>query len=161
MQGSSPKAFSKNVGAEMDSGKPQKQALAVAYAIRRRNKKAHGGEVDSVNEKLHPMHEPNAFEKEMYPEDTDMMVDAMRKKMCAGGMYADGGMAQNEEEDYSMSQDDMLSDDNHLGEPDAEVLDNEIGDPSEHTEEMDNPELIKKKRLGSIMASLRMKHYES
>lgn len=45
IQGKSPKSFSKNVGAEMDAGKPQKQALAIAYAIKRRNmaKKAHGG----------------------------------------------------------------------------------------------------------------------
>lgn len=43
MHGKSAKAFSHNVGAEMDAGKPQKQSLAIAYAVKRRAKKAHGG----------------------------------------------------------------------------------------------------------------------
>lgn len=43
----SKQAFSKNVSTEMDAGKPQKQALAIAYATKRRNKKyAKGGPVD-------------------------------------------------------------------------------------------------------------------
>ena len=32
---SSPKAFSKNVKTEMAAGKPQKQAVAIAYAAKR------------------------------------------------------------------------------------------------------------------------------
>lgn len=35
----SKKAFSKNVGAEMKAGKPQKQAVAIAYATQRKMKK--------------------------------------------------------------------------------------------------------------------------
>lgn len=35
----SPKGFSKNVKAEMKSGKPQKQAVAIAYAMKRKQKK--------------------------------------------------------------------------------------------------------------------------
>jgi hypothetical protein len=31
----SPKAFSHNVAAEMDAGKPQNQAVAIAYATKR------------------------------------------------------------------------------------------------------------------------------
>lgn len=48
IQGKSPKSFSKNVGAEMDAGKPQKQALAIAYSIKRKNmaKKAMGGLIE-------------------------------------------------------------------------------------------------------------------
>lgn len=45
IQGKSKQAFSHNIGAEMNSGKPQKQALAIAYAVKRRNK-AHGGMID-------------------------------------------------------------------------------------------------------------------
>lgn len=41
--GSSKEAFSHNVRKEMDSGKPQKQALAIAYAVKRRAKMAKGG----------------------------------------------------------------------------------------------------------------------
>jgi hypothetical protein len=33
------KAFSKNVAAEMNAGKPQKQALAIAYSVKRKAKK--------------------------------------------------------------------------------------------------------------------------
>jgi hypothetical protein len=32
-------AFSKNVSAEMHAGKPQKQALAIAYSVKRKGKK--------------------------------------------------------------------------------------------------------------------------
>jgi hypothetical protein len=36
--GKSKSAFSENVSAEMHAGKPQKQALAIAYNVRRRGK---------------------------------------------------------------------------------------------------------------------------
>ena len=34
----SPKAFSSNVKAEMRAGKPQKQAVAIAYSVKRKAK---------------------------------------------------------------------------------------------------------------------------
>ena len=37
--GKSRKAFSANVKTEMAAGKPQKQAVAIAYAVKRRGKK--------------------------------------------------------------------------------------------------------------------------
>lgn len=36
---SSKKAFAKNVKAEMKAGKPQKQAVAIAYSVQKRAKK--------------------------------------------------------------------------------------------------------------------------
>lgn len=39
---SSKEAFSRNVAAEMDAGKPQKQALAIAYSVKRRGRAAGG-----------------------------------------------------------------------------------------------------------------------
>lgn len=39
----SPKAFKANVKAEIAAGKPQKQAVAIAYDVQRRAKKADGG----------------------------------------------------------------------------------------------------------------------
>lgn len=39
-KGKSKAAFSHNVSTEMKSGKPQKQAVAIAYAQRRRGKKS-------------------------------------------------------------------------------------------------------------------------
>lgn len=51
IQGKSPKAFESNVKAEMEAGKPQKQSLAIAYAIKkaamkRASGKAMGGMVE-------------------------------------------------------------------------------------------------------------------
>lgn len=49
MPGKSKKAFSKNVETEMKAGKPQKQSLAIAFSVQRKNKKknmAEGGPVD-------------------------------------------------------------------------------------------------------------------
>lgn len=42
----SKKAFEHNLKAEMHAGKPQDQALAIAYSVKRRAKKAKGGEVN-------------------------------------------------------------------------------------------------------------------
>lgn len=39
----SKKAFSKNVSTEMKSGKPQKQAVAIAYSVQREAKKRKKG----------------------------------------------------------------------------------------------------------------------
>jgi hypothetical protein len=39
--GKSKKAFSKNVKTEMETGRPQKQAVAIAYALKMRGKKGH------------------------------------------------------------------------------------------------------------------------
>lgn len=41
----SAKAFKENIKAEMAAGKPQKQAVAIAYDVQRRAKKAEGGNV--------------------------------------------------------------------------------------------------------------------
>jgi hypothetical protein len=43
IKGKSKGAFEHNMKAEMHAGKPQKQALAIAYATKRRAMKAHGG----------------------------------------------------------------------------------------------------------------------
>jgi len=56
MQGRSKKAFSKNVATEMNAGKPQDQSLAIAYSVKKKNKKspkkmAEGGDVSASNEK--------------------------------------------------------------------------------------------------------------
>lgn len=42
----SDKAFKSNVKAEIAAGKPQKQAVAIAYSVKRAAKKADGGEID-------------------------------------------------------------------------------------------------------------------
>lgn len=47
IHGKTKRAFSKNVATEMEHGKPQDQALAIAYSIKRKKKKAAGGTVES------------------------------------------------------------------------------------------------------------------
>lgn len=49
----SKKAFKHNIEVEMKSGKPQDQALAIAYSIKRKNRKkmAEGGEISAKDEK--------------------------------------------------------------------------------------------------------------
>lgn len=51
MQGKSKKAVSKNIETEMSAGKPQKQSIAIALAVQRKNKKkmALGGAVEGPN----------------------------------------------------------------------------------------------------------------
>lgn len=63
LPGKSRKAFKHNMEAEMDSGKPQDQALAIAYSVKRKKKKmAHGGEVknESAISEQRPMPEEKA-----------------------------------------------------------------------------------------------------
>jgi len=46
----SKEAFVKNLKTELASGKPKKQALAIAYSEKRHAKKAHGGHVSTHHE---------------------------------------------------------------------------------------------------------------
>ena len=41
----SEKAFKKNISTEIKSGRPMKQAVAIAYSVKRDAKKADGGDV--------------------------------------------------------------------------------------------------------------------
>jgi hypothetical protein len=43
----SKKSFSHNVEAEMHAGKPQKQAVAIAYAVKKSAKKSMGGNIST------------------------------------------------------------------------------------------------------------------
>jgi hypothetical protein len=55
-------AFSHNVGAEMDSGKSQKQSLAIAYATKRRAKKmSMGGMVNDPDEDVEDVKVDDSF----------------------------------------------------------------------------------------------------
>lgn len=77
IQGKSKNAFKSNIEAEMKSGKPQKQALAIAYAVKRRNAhKAHGGE---MNEKLNP-HANYAKGGDVSSEDIGEPIDNFKNK---------------------------------------------------------------------------------
>ena len=104
IEGKSKKAFVKNLKSELESGKPKKQALAIAYSIKRRNSKAHGGVVQ--NEKLHPEHSHVS-------ENTSRIARLMKKKMAMGGMVES-------DDDMFLS---MPDDNDELDSPDAPQID--------------------------------------
>lgn len=80
LKGKSQKAFSHNVGVEMDAGKDQKQALAIAYAMKRRA----GGKSYSQGGTI-----PGGGGDST---DGQGVADAVYCKMCGGGQaYAKGG----------------------------------------------------------------------
>lgn len=149
MKSKSKEAFSHNVGAEMNAGKPQKQALAIAYSVKRKSKRmAKGGEVPEQilpREKQEhdlPMEHPAEPEEHVTPEKTDAMKD-----------MAKGGMVDGPIEDNSMSDvdDEFLSDESDGEyEPLETSLNNEIG----HEE----PDQQRSDIVSSILRSIRMKH---
>lgn len=81
IQSKSKKAMSENIKKEMDAGKPQKQAIAIAYSVQRKNKKkmAHGG----------MMAEFGHGEEEHSPQS---IAEAIRRKRA----YAEGGEVDDE-----------------------------------------------------------------
>jgi hypothetical protein len=50
----SEKAFKKNISTEVKSGRPVKQAVAIAYSVKRDAKKAEGGSLKSVDREQNP-----------------------------------------------------------------------------------------------------------
>lgn len=64
MPGRSKKAFSKNIETEMSEGKPQDQALAIAYSVKRKNKRKKMAQGGMVNESA-------ASERRPMPEERD------------------------------------------------------------------------------------------
>lgn len=102
-KGKSKQAFSKNVATEMDAGKPQKQSLAIAYAMKRRgNKMAHGGVVDGYEssctehcEQPCAIHEQASGYENDPPEqhyaEGGIVDRVMKKYLSEGGMVANGG----------------------------------------------------------------------
>lgn len=68
----SPKAFASNVKAEMAAGRPQKQALAIAYSAKRHARRmAKGGLVtpEPMDIESADLHEPNDYDNFLSAED--------------------------------------------------------------------------------------------
>lgn len=104
MHGKSRKAFSHNVETEMEHGHPQKQSVAIAYAMQRKGKKkahggymADGGFIEEEEEKsgYRPLpHEQPEMNERAEEEDDDMIGQIMREKRK---MYSEGGRVANQE----------------------------------------------------------------
>ena len=79
IHGKSKKAFEHNIGAEMEAGKPQKQALAIAYAMKRRHKKmAQGGVVEKL---MDLSHEKESHEHLPEPAEAKRHVEPMKEDL--------------------------------------------------------------------------------
>lgn len=98
----------------MNAGKPQKQALAIAYSMKRKAKKAHGG---MMNEKLHPEAkyalggEVEAIEDQDIDKEMEEAAihKALMKHMAAGGLvHKEGEDFLSDEEDDSMQSPSMV-----------------------------------------------------
>lgn len=77
IKGKSKHAFSHNVAAEMHAGKPQKQAVAIAYSEKRRaTHMAEGGE---AYEEAHLLRQvANEFISGVHAKNPESVVDALR-----------------------------------------------------------------------------------
>ena len=92
LKGKSKKAFGKNVETEMEHGKPQKQALAIAFKMKQRSKKmAEGGKVGGMD--------PSDKDDKMMAKGGEMKskreraLEAFHGKMMAEGGMIDGHQA--------------------------------------------------------------------
>src|SRR5258708_4780950 len=64
----SKEAFSKNIKAEVGAGKPLKQAIAIAYSVKRRAHKAKGGQIMDVKNKLKELNAEAEAHEESCPD---------------------------------------------------------------------------------------------
>lgn len=100
MQGKSKASFGHNVETEMHAGKPQKQSLAIAYAVKRKAQKkkmAEGGEISPEDQGKVSMI------SRMAPTSNDSVSQLEEKKKTLQSQlgsttsYAGGGMVDNED----------------------------------------------------------------
>lgn len=84
IHGKSPKAFKKNIEAEMHAGKPQKQSLAIAYSIKRKaehsKKMAKGGMVHPDADNAKTDRDLEMMDK--HPLDMSPELDARKEHMA-------------------------------------------------------------------------------
>src|SRR5271166_2766384 len=91
LKGKSKKAFSHNVEAEMDAGKPQKQSLAIAYSMKRKAQhKSHGGYMAEGGTAQPSQPRPQLPGS---PEDRKKIQDSFNHALgfAEGGMLTDSG----------------------------------------------------------------------
>ena len=109
----SKKALSKNIATEMHHGKPQKQAIAIAYSVRRKamKHKAHGGMIESPEMEMMESPEHEAMESpKMEREEHRMMDESLSDKIRRKRHMAEQGqvdLQSNADEDLNLE--DQLS----------------------------------------------------
>lgn len=89
LPGKSKKAMSENIKKEMDSGKPQKQSIAIALSARRasRKKMSQGGAASHSYKSQHAAHDHEMERLEHMSQGGGIAEEIMkRKKRASGGM---------------------------------------------------------------------------
>lgn len=111
IQGKSKKAFSHNVKAEMDAGKPMKQSLAIAYATKRKPKKMNkGGDCYSDGGKVVPS--PSPKEEKDQRNLADKVMSMLPHAHAFGGEVQDDVNKTYERDSIDY---DSMSDSTHFG----------------------------------------------
>jgi len=170
-KGKSPNAFKHNIKAEMHAGKPLKQSLAIAYAMKRK-KMAMGGMVDNEEAKadeaqyghvtdyaMVPLKDPDDAQYLSKSENPYLHGMAEKGEMSHGGLvdrimkkhYSMGGVVSNEGEDEMdhladgkpNEFDDLVLDDHLEGEQPMDS--NEHGNAAEEEREKQMVAMIMKK----------------
>ena len=164
MQGKSQKAFGHNVSAEMHAGKPQAQSLAIAYAVKRRNKKAHGGMIKEPMQKeeleAQQMCEHGGPIGECYMHGGEMHNPKLEAShMAEGGEIEEIGADLDDEGrdlDLEGHEDDF---DMENAPEDLEVhneIDNPMGMSEDESNEMGKPK--KSRLLSKILGAIKQAH---
>ncbi len=90
--GKSKAAFSANVETEMAAGKPQKQAVAIAYAVKRRGHSPDRFEPDAVNSVEPPRieyhHDPENYNPATTPKQAGLSRGNIQESDGTGNMQA-------------------------------------------------------------------------
>lgn len=135
IKGKSEKSFEKNVRTEMEAGKPQKQALAIAYSVKRKaQKKAKGGMIkDAVEPAGIEHHEAPGYVMEMaeggqynpklqashmgVPSSARSVAEAIISHIAKKKGYAEGGeVLENSAEHEAMESPEMeYAEHDHVG----------------------------------------------
>lgn len=128
-RGYSQKSISKNIKTETEHGKPHEQAVAIAMSEARKAKTGHYAEGGVVK--------------------ANSIIEAMKRKRHEAMKMAEGGMV---EEDGEM----VPSDDRDLF--DAHIETPFMNEPDVAIEEVEEPEMMKKRVLSSVLEKIRKAH---
>jgi hypothetical protein len=174
--GKSKKAFEHNVKTEIESGKPQDQALAIAYSMKRRNQMQHKAEGGMINPKEHPREEEK--EKTSSEDSMKKLENSIRKatgdKLNEGGSIGSealelakavlakhsqhlnsGGFAE-QDGDYDHNLDDFLSHDDEQEAFPGDHSSNEIGmHAAEEEIEHDDKDEDRHRVIRNILSKIR------
>lgn len=162
----SKKAMGKNIATEMHHGKPQKQAIAIAYAVRRKAMhKAHGGLMESPKEEMLESARHEAMESpEMERREHRMMDESLSDKIRRRRrMMAEGGMVHDSEADLQRNANEELNNEDQLSFEaarkntyyDLDQVEEQPEDSNMHGHEMDDE--MDMDMVGKIRSKMRKK----